>query len=124
MLTDIKIDLASLKSNKLNESFLGKWAADVQYVLSHVLGKSLIHDISHLKYEDKQREDTVEPKITIKGAKNDLRLFSDVMMRERDYALKYLEMGLGNPEVSDAKIKLEKSIYEFEKGTGLIWPLR
>jgi hypothetical protein len=120
MLTDIKIDLASLKSNKLNESFVAQWGADVKYVLKHVLSKGVIPSIAALVEE----EENEEPKIVIRGSKNDLNLFSDVMMRERDYALKYLEMGLGNPEVSDAKMELEKSIYEFEKGTGLIWPLR
>ena len=43
---------------------------------------------------------------------------------EKDYALNYLEFGLGDPKVADSKIELENSIHGFEKETGLKWPLR
>jgi hypothetical protein len=34
-----------------------------------------------------------------------------------------MEHGLGSPELTDTKLELEKSIHNFEKTTGIIWPI-
>ena len=120
MLIDVKIDLHSLKSNKLNESFVAQFAADVKYVLGHILAKPLIPSV----YDIRETTEEEKPKVIIKGAKADLKAFADVIEKEKDYALNYLEFGLGDPKVADSKIELENSIHGFEKETGLKWPLR
>jgi hypothetical protein len=123
MLTPIKIDLEKLKSDMLNESFVAQFAADVKYVLGHILAKPLIPSIYDIREAEEESEES-DSQLVIKGSKKDLKIFADVIDKEKDYALKYLEFGLGNPEVTDSKMELEKSIYDFEKETGLKWPLR
>lgn len=117
MLTAVNIDFLKLKSNKINESFVAQWAADVKYVLKHVMSKPLF---ARLEEEEEQEE----TKVVIKGSKEDVEAFVDTIKKEKEYALEYLENGFGAPELSDIKLDLEKSIHNFEKTTGLKWPLR
>ena len=119
MLTNITIDFAKLKSKskRLDESFVAEWAADIKYVLSHILSPGAVPRLE-------EQEDEAKEKIVIKGKKEELDAFSDTMGKEKAYALEYLESGIASPKLADIKLDLEKSIHNFEKTTGLIWPLR
>ena len=116
MITTVNIDFSKLKSDTLNESFIAQWAADVKYVLKHVMSKPLF-----ARLEEDAEEET---KVVIKGTEDDVRAFVDTIKKEKEYALEYLENGLGAPTLSDIKLDLETSINKFEKTTGLKWPLR
>jgi len=118
MINTMRIDFFKLKSNYLTESFVAQWAADVQYVLRHILSKSMYPKLT----EEKDVEE--ETKVVIKGTTEDLQAFADVMDKEKTYALEYLDSGLGSEKLSDVKLELEQSIHNFEKETGLKWPLR
>ena len=138
MITTVNIDFSKLKSDTLNESFIAQWAADVKYVLKHVMSKPLFARLEEDAEEETKRrrrrakplfarleEDAEEEtKVVIKGAKDDVRAFVDTIKKEKEYALEYLENGLGAPALSDIKLDLETSINKFEKTTGLKWPLR
>jgi len=118
MLVDFKIDFQKLKLNQLNESFVAQWAADIKYVLSHILATPMFPTLE----EQETEED--KPRVIIKGSKEDLQAFADVIDKEKTYALEYMESGLGSEKLPDIKLELEKSIHGFEKETGLKWPLR
>ena len=120
MINAIKIDFIKRKSKQLNESSVAQWAADVKYLLSHILTKPMFPVLE----QEEQKTPDEEPKVIIKGSKEDLNAFASVMNKEKEYALEYLDSGLGSPELSDIKLELEKSIHSFEKTTGLKWPLR
>jgi len=115
MLTTVNIDFSKLKSTELNESFVAQWAADVKYVLKHVMSQPLLRNL-----EETEEEKT---KVVIKGSKDDVEAFVDTIKKEKEYALEYLENGLGAETLPDIKLELEKSIHNFEKTTGLKWPL-
>jgi|3_EtaG_2_1085321.scaffolds.fasta_scaffold72065_1 hypothetical protein len=123
MLVKRKIDFEKLKADNLNETFLGTFAADVEYVLAHMLDRGFNPRLTGPGRLYEEDEETA-PQVRIKGAKEDLEAFANVLEQEKAYALKYLDVGLGSPELTEIKIKLEKSIYNFEKVTGLKWPLR
>jgi len=118
MLNTANINFIKLKSKQLNESAVAQWAADVKYILSHILSKPLIPML------EKQENEETEPRIVVKGSRQDLEVFADTINKEKEYALEYLDSGLGSPDLSDIKLELEKSIHNFEKTTGLKWPLR
>lgn len=118
MLNPININLYKLKTKHLQESSVAQWAADVKYILNHVLSKPLW---PVLEQEEKNND---KPPVVIKGAKEDLSAFADTINKEKEYALEYLEKGIGHPTLSDIKLELEKSIHNFEKTTGIKWPLR
>tara|TARA_R110002074_G_scaffold127983_5_gene268084 strand:- start:1549 stop:1923 length:375 start_codon:yes stop_codon:yes gene_type:complete len=124
MLMNVNIDLTANKSNKLNESFVVQWAADVKYVLGHLLSPGLYPSLMEQEEDTANQPEPQSKKITIKGTKEDLEAFASVMNKEKEYATQYMEHGLGSPELTDSKLNLEKSIHNFEKSTGLIWPLR
>ena len=106
MLVDIIIDLEKLKLNKLNESYVAQFAADIRYLLWHLNAPS-----------------SYEKSFSIKGSRSDLSRFSDVVAGEKKYMDVFLKYGLGDPRVRSSKMNLEKAIYGFEKETGLKWPL-
>ena len=118
MLTTINIDFNKLKSKQLNESSVAQWAADVKYILSHILSPPLF---APLQEESDEKE---KSNIIIKGSKEDLQALASTINKEKEYALEYLDSGLGSEKLSDIKLDLEKSIHSFEKTTGLKWPLR
>jgi hypothetical protein len=118
MINTIKFDFVKLKSGQLNESSIAQWAADVRYILRHVLAKPIFPKL------EEQEEQEEQPKVVIKGSKEDLQAFADTINKEKAYALEYLESGFGSPELSDIKLELEKTIHNFEQTTGLKWPLR
>lgn len=118
MIQPITINFTKLAPMQLNESMVAKWAADVKYVLRHILSPRLF---PRLEEQDNLSD---SPPVVIKGSKEDLNAFASVVNKEKEYALEYLDSGLGSPQLSDLKLKLEQSIHNFEKTTGLKWPLR
>jgi len=106
MLVSHTIDLEELKSNKINESYVAQFAADIKYLLWHLNAPS-----------------TYEKSFSIKGSQRDLDRFSDVIAGEKNYMDAFIKYGLGDPRVRNNKMRLEKAIYSFEKDTGLKWPL-
>ena len=108
MLKAIKIDLEGLKSNKINESYVAQFAADIEYLLWHMHAPTT----------------SSKPSISITGKKSDLKRLSSLLASEKKYMDAYLKHGLGDPRVTNNKWKLENSIFKFERDTGLKWPLR
>ena len=108
MLKSIKIDLEDLKSNKLNESYVAQFAADIEYLLHYLYAPSL----------------SQQPTITVSGKKADLKVLSSLLASEKKYMDAYLKYGLGDPQVTNNKWRLEQAVYKFETDTGLKWPLR
>ena len=133
MLTPRTIDLTKLKSNKLNESYVAEFAAEIKYLLRHLVDsgtssdiKAAIANLSKLREEEESEpeEEDSKPKIAIRGEEKDVKKFAQTLAKEKDYAENYIEHGLGSEELTDSKIELEKAIHEFEKTTRLKWPLK
>ena len=119
MLVPVSINLTQLKASQVNESYVAEFAADIKYLLRHVLAKPIYPTL-----EEQEGEDTATPNVIIKGTKADLEAFANTINKEKEYALEYIESGLGSAPVSKAKLELEKSIYDFEETTGIKWPVR
>jgi len=104
------------KQDLLTESSIGRFAAQIKDILRNVLSLDAYRAII-------REEDQMEQKYVVKGSKKDVMAFADALEKERQYAKDYMEHGLGSPEVSDTKLELEKSIHNFEKTTGVKWPI-
>jgi len=104
------------KSKLLTESSLARFAGQIKDILRNVLSfeayKAIIRE-----------EDEEQKKYVVKGSKKDVMAFADALEKEKQYAKDYVEHGLGSPELSDTKLELEKSIHNFEKTTGVKWPI-
>ena len=130
MLVTHKIDLAKHKTNNLTESYTAEFASDIKYLLTHVLsgGPTYSYDlldiIGNVPLEEETEKAEEPPKIEIVGDEKDIKKFAQTIAKEKDYAEKYLEHGLGSEELRDSKLELEKTIHDFETATGLKWPLK
>lgn len=62
--------------------------------------------------------------ITVKGSKSDVKSFAKVLGGEKKYMQAYQKYGLDNPKTYRSKFKLNKSIRDFERKTGLTYPLK
>ena len=46
------------------------------------------------------------------------------MVKERDYYKVYKKYGLDNPKTYRSKYRLKRAIHDFERKTGMKWPLK
>tara|TARA_R100000734_G_C3311858_1_gene102766 strand:- start:1052 stop:1396 length:345 start_codon:yes stop_codon:yes gene_type:complete len=99
----------------LTESSIATFAAQIKNILRSVLSLEAYRAII--------REEEQETKFIVKGSKKDVMAFADTLDKEKEYAKDYMEHGLGSPELTDTKLELEKSIHNFEKTTGIKWPI-
>jgi hypothetical protein len=111
MLKQIQIDLESLKGDLIQEAgtAVTRMASDIKWLLYHMTGPS---------------SNLFPGGVYIKGTRGDVKRFSNVMGKEKKYMDAYLEYGLNDPRVLGNRAKLEKAIYDFEKATGIKWPLK
>ena len=109
MLKDIHINLESLKSDTLNESSVVEMAANLKYLLYHMMGP-------------------MDPYgghgVRITGTRSDLKSFQDAISKEKKYMDAYLKYGLNDKRVLNDRHRLERAVYKFERATGIKWPLK
>tara|TARA_R110000824_G_scaffold123214_3_gene280762 strand:- start:358 stop:693 length:336 start_codon:yes stop_codon:yes gene_type:complete len=111
MLKQIQIDLESLKGDLIQEAgtAVTRMASDIKWLLYHMTGPS---------------SNLFPGGVHITGNRDDVESFSKVMGKEKRYMDAYLKYGLNDSRVLNNRAKLEKAIYDFEKSTGIKWPLK
>mgnify|MGYP003122078916 CR=1 FL=1 len=104
-LQTIVIDFYELKANKLDESWLGMFGANVKYILKAIFGDWV-------------------PDVKIKGAKSDVKAFINAVNKEKNYMQNFKRYGLDDPRTWKSRYKLDSSVRKFEDTTGLTWPFK
>ena len=61
--------------------------------------------------------------IIVKGSPREIRAFARALVREKDYYKVYQKYGLNDPKTYRSKYSLKRAIYDFERKTGIKWPL-
>lgn len=115
MSKSIKIDLT--QKHLLSESITSQLANQIKAILRQILSLDAYHALIREEEEEERQ------KFVIKGSKKDVMAFADTLDKEKQYAKDYIEHGLGSTQLSDTKLELEKSINNFEKTTGVKWPV-
>ncbi len=103
-LTPIIIDL-SVKKDQINESFLAQFGTAVELLLKRMFG---LNDLG----------------FKLRGPKNSVDQFVRTIERERKYAEALKASGLSSASTLNNRSKLEKAVREFEKMSGIKWPLK
>ena len=103
-LTPIIIDLGVGK-DQINESFLRQFGTAVELILKRMFG------LNGLDFK-------------LRGSRNSIDKFIDTIRSERDYADTIRRLGLTDSSVLNSKSKLQQAVSEFEKVTGIKWPLK
>jgi len=104
-LIPLELDLEKLRSNQLDESMLAMFGAWVQTFLKSMFGGGSIP-------------------VKVRGKSSDLESLAKVLAGEKRYMSSFLKHGLNDPSVLNNRYNLEKSIYNFERDTGIKWPLK
>lgn len=91
------------KGKQLDESFLRQFGWLIQKVLERMFGSSNVP-------------------VKIKGSKEQIRALSRALASEKDYMVKFRDLGLDNPQTFRSKAKLGTAVDKFERATGIKWP--
>mgnify|MGYP003627933702 CR=1 FL=1 len=103
-LVPIVIDL-NVSGDEINESFLRIFGKSIELVLKRMFGLN-------------------EIPFTFRGPKNKVAEFINTLKHEKQYIEKFGALGLNNPSTWQSKHKLGRAVAEFEKSTGIKWPLK
>ena len=101
----IEINLNAAPDDKLNESFLRSFGAQIEWILKRMFGLR-------------------GPSAKISGTRQQLKSFARALSGEKRYMSAYNKYGLGNEKTFASKWKLDGAISNFEKATGLKWPIK
>jgi len=101
----IHIDLT--KTNQLNESFLRMFGTAIEMIVGRMFGK-----------------DVQLPYLTISGSPQQMQALTDTLSKEKRYVDSYVKYGLDDPRTYQDQYKLQNAINNFEKETGIKWPIK
>ena len=62
--------------------------------------------------------------ILVKGTPRQVKAFARAMVREKDHYKMYKKYGLDSPKTYRSKFMLKRAVSQFEKKTGMKWPLK
>ena len=105
VLSPIHIDFT--KSNKLNESFLLMFGTAIKMILQRMFG-----------------QDVYLPDISVTGSPQQMKSFTTALASEKRYFDSYVRFGLNDPRTYKDRSKLQSSISQFERDTGIKWPFK
>jgi len=115
-LVPIIIDLTVAKKQKMNESFLRMFGGAIKWIL-----KSMFGEKSPIKEEN---QENTSPPFKVRGTEEEVDSFVKAIVGEKQYIENYLEYGIANKKTREKKYQLDDAVENFEKTTGLIWPIK
>tara|TARA_Y100001963_G_C6714866_1_gene416124 strand:- start:847 stop:1188 length:342 start_codon:yes stop_codon:yes gene_type:complete len=101
----IVIDFNELRENKLDESWLGMFGANVKYILKGIFGDWV-------------------PDITVRGRNTDINAFARALEDEADLQRSIKRYGLDDPRTWQSRYKLDSAARKFKNSTGIDWPFK
>tara|TARA_Y100000310_G_scaffold345668_1_gene468016 strand:+ start:6397 stop:6717 length:321 start_codon:yes stop_codon:yes gene_type:complete len=106
MIESDKVVIALPKNkNQINESFLRQFGFAIEMIIKNMFG------LNNLNFR-------------VRGPKNSVEKLIQTLEKEQEYAESFRRLGLTNPSVINNKYKLQAAVGEFEKTTGIKWPLK
>lgn len=91
-------------TNKLNEGFIGTFGITLKQLMKKMFGGEQVP-------------------IIVKGSPREIRAFAQALVHEKNYYIVYKKYGLHDPKTYRSKYRLKRAIQDFERKTGLKWPL-
>ena len=128
-LIPIIIDLKSMKKQNMNESFLRMFGGAIKWILGGMFGKEAAALAHAMKTKgtlpmQEQSEEDEQPKLLVRGTEKEIDSFVKALSGEKQYIEKYLEYGITDDKTREKKYQLDDAIQNFEKTTGLVWPIK
>lgn len=98
---EVVIDLTK---ETLDESWLRMFGTGVSAILNAMFGGTRIP-------------------VTVRGNRQEVQAFAKTLSKEKKYLDSYQKFGLDNPKTYRSKFQLNKAVKDFERATGIQWPL-
>jgi hypothetical protein len=100
-----EINFAASEQERLDESWLRMFGGAVKLLLKYIFGGEIVP-------------------VKIAGSKSQIEAFANTLNREKRYLESWMNNGLHDKQTWDNRWKLDKSIANFEKQTGIKWPFK
>jgi hypothetical protein len=100
------LDFSEIRGGQINESWLGQMGAWVKWFLNGMFGG----------YR--------RPQLRVKGSQRELDSFARTLSGEANYMKAFKKYGLDDTQTLSSRHKLEDAIKNFERETGIKWPLK
>ena len=91
--------------NELNESFIATFGITLKQLMKKMFGGEKVP-------------------IIVKGNPRQIRAFAKALVHEKNYYKVYKKYGLNDPKTYRSKYRLKRAIHDFERKTGIKWPLK
>ena len=104
-LAEIVIDFNELRVEQVSESMLATFGVWTKSILKAMFGE-------------------IKIPVSVRGNRRELAAFGNAIGREKIYIDAARKYGLDNPRTYKNKAKLTKAIKDFERKTGLKWPVK
>lgn len=93
------------EENALNERFISTFGISLKSLMTKMFGGERVP-------------------ILVKGTPRQVKAFARALVSEKDYYTKYKRYGLNDPKTYRSKFRLKRAIAQFERNTGIKWPLK
>ena len=93
------------QANILSEGFIGTFGITLKKLLKRMFGGEKVP-------------------IIVKAKPKQIRAFAKALVHEKDYYKVYKKYGLNSPKTYRSKYRLKRAVREFERKTGIKWPLK
>ena len=107
-MTSITIDLNMARNKTLNESLFHAFAGITKWLVKTTMGIDF---------------DKWAIPVRMKGTPSQIRAFKSAMKGERKYMRAAKKYGLDNPRTYKSSYQLKKAVKNFERSTGMKWPI-
>jgi len=108
-LQPIVIDLNINKTGVLAEAWLSMFGGAVEMFLRAMFGGS---------------SGPFQSRYSVKGTPTQVAAFGDALGKEKKYMEAFLKYGLNDPRSFNSRAALNKAVANFERETGIKWPLK
>ncbi|MDP3986999.1 MAG: hypothetical protein Q8P81_02120 [Nanoarchaeota archaeon] len=99
------IDLGIARRGDLNENSLGQFGAQIDFMLNSMFRGGL-------------------PSGLVRGTEREIDSFMQALNNEKGYISDYQKYGLNDPNTYSSRYRLESAIKNFERATGIKWPIK
>ena len=99
-----KFEFVFPTKNLLNERFIAEFGITLKQLFKKMFGGEKVP-------------------ILVKGSKKQIKAFAKALVHEKDYYKHYKRYGLDDPKTYRSKYRLKTAIRNFERKTGIKWPL-
>tara|TARA_Y100001963_G_scaffold144484_1_gene216659 strand:- start:374 stop:712 length:339 start_codon:yes stop_codon:yes gene_type:complete len=104
-ISEVTIDFSKIRDKRIDESYLTQLGTVVGYALEKMFaGAGTL--------------------LNVRGTNAEIGAFLTALTAEKNYLQKFMQYGLGDKKTYESRYKLDSAVKNFERETGLKWPMK